>query len=1143
MSLQSRSITRQAGLRLIFSLGLFVLLLGVSSYKLYSIALQKSAHERAEDLATFYRTRLTQMDRDWELQARDFKVRLEVTRLLEDRKTSVTNLQAFMTVQGTNRRFQYMLIQNRNGDKIFDFGTALDLDKIPVPSGQESSWYLSGGDGNLYRVFVAPIWLGEAGNGRMAVFYEIDNALLFNLATPGIVLTARNGGSSIASSAGQAGLERVKQPTARTTDVEEREIPWSTNASENTFLRIDAPIKVLFTTTELAVGAAMIPVIDGLILLFVLGFWLIRNARRIRSLGGAVEEFTAKQRPTATLQEKLHLARGGRMDEISDVACTIEDMAEQTQQLRLKTETLLHRNQTLMQNAMDGIHVMDMRGNIVEANDAFCHILGYTREEMARLNAADWDAQWSAEELRERFKELIGKNARFETVNRRKDGTLIDVEISANGMEIDGQYLLLASSRDITERKKAEQGMRDQQDRINGLVEAAMDAIVSTDENQNIIMFNHGAEQMFGYRAADILGHSLDLLVPIRFREKHKNHVDEFGKTGITSRTMNQLGETYGLRANGEEFPFEATISRVKVAGKSIYTAILRDTTLRKLTEAKLHIAAVAFESQEGMLITDANGVILKVNQAFTDMTGYTSEEAIGQTPRLLKSGRHDAAFYDAMWEDIQRTGTWQGEIWDRRKNGEVYPKLLTISAVKVNDGAVTHYVGSHIDITERKAAEQKIQYLAFYDALTDLPNRRLLLDRLGQALGASTRSGQSGALLFIGLDNFKNLNNTLGHDIGDLLLLQVAQRLISCARKGDTVARLGGDEFVVILEDLSEQALGAAAQTEAAGKKILAALNRPYQLAGHECHSASSIGATLFNDNQQTIDELMKQADIAVYQAKKAGRNTLRFFDLQMQKNINEHAALEDELRKALERQQFQLYYQIQMDSSNHPLGAEALIRWPHPEHGLVSPAQFISLAEETGLILPIGQWVLETACCQLKAWEQEALTRDLVLAVNVSAKQFRQVDFVEQVQAAVQRHAINPNLLKLELTESMLLENIEDIIATMSALKQTGIRFSLDDFGTGYSSLQYLKRLPLDQLKIDQSFVRDLVVDSSDKAIVRTIIAMAKSLNLSVIAEGVETEEQRQLLMKKGCTCYQGYLFGKPVPIEQFEVSLKRG
>jgi len=563
----------------------------------------------------------------------------------------------------------------------------------------------------------------------------------------------------------------------------------------------------------------------------------------------------------------------------------------------------------------------------------------------------------------------------------------------------------------------------------------------------------------------------------------------------------------------------------------------------KRAIEADLRIAASAFETQEGLMITDADTVILRVNQAFTDTTGYTAEEAVGMTPRILKSGLHNQDFFRTMWETINKTGKWQGEIWDRRKNGEVYPKWLTISAVKQDDGAVSHYVGSHFDITERKAAEENIKHLAYYDPLTGLPNRRLLMDWLHKALSASARAGRHGALLIIDLDNFKTLNDSLGHDVGDMLLQQIAQRLEPCVREGDTVARLGGDEFVVVLENLDELPDEAASQVETIGEKILEILNRPYKLAGYDYRTTASIGATLFIGQKSTIEELLKQADIAMYQAKKVGRNNLRFFDPQMQETINRRVSLESELRVSLEQQQFRLYYQIQVDSSRRPLGAEALLRWVHPIRGLVPPAQFIPLAEESGLILPIGQWVMDTACAQLKAWELDRLTRDLSLAVNVSANEFLQKEFVAQVQACIQRHGINPKLLTMELTESLLLENMEDSISTMYALNKVGVKFSLDDFGTGYSSLQYLKQLPLDQLKIDQSFVRDIAVDPSDREIVRTIIAIAKSFNLDAIAEGVETEEQRQLLMGSGCTRHQGFLYGKPLPIDQFEVLLKQG
>jgi diguanylate cyclase (GGDEF)-like protein len=493
------------------------------------------------------------------------------------------------------------------------------------------------------------------------------------------------------------------------------------------------------------------------------------------------------------------------------------------------------------------------------------------------------------------------------------------------------------------------------------------------------------------------------------------------------------------------------------------------------------------------------------------------------------------------MWRSIQRTDKWEGEIWNRRKNGEIYPERLVITAVKNQSGIIVNYVATLADISVSRAASDEIRHLAFYDHLTRLPNRRLLIDRLKHALISSARSGKKGALLLLDLDNFKTLNDTLGHDIGDILLQQVALRTEACVRDGDTVARLGGDEFVFILENLSLSATDAANQTSAIAEKISASLNLPYQLASHIYQCTPSIGAVIFNGHEKSTDELFKQADIAMYQSKKDGRNLLRFFDSKMQNTINQRVLNESALRSALQENQLQLYYQIQVDITGRATGAEALIRWIHPLKGMVSPANFIPQAEESGQIMPIGLWVLETACNQLKAWRANPLSKELVLAINVSPKQFHRANFASEVQAAIERAGINPNQLKLELTESMLFENIEVIIGAMKSLKEMGVRLSLDDFGTGYSSLQYLKRLPLNQLKIDQTFVRDIVSDSSDKAIVQTIIAMARNLNLGVIAEGVEDQHQHQHLLETGCTHFQGYLFGRPVPIQQFDELLR--
>ncbi len=563
----------------------------------------------------------------------------------------------------------------------------------------------------------------------------------------------------------------------------------------------------------------------------------------------------------------------------------------------------------------------------------------------------------------------------------------------------------------------------------------------------------------------------------------------------------------------------------------------------RKQAERDLRIAATAFETQEGIVITDRDNRILRVNRAFTRLTGYSAAEAIGRTPAMLKSGRQDATFYRSLWETLIRDKFWQGELWNRRKNGEAYPEWLTITAVLDAEGQVTHYVGVFSDITFRKEADEKIHRLAFHDPLTNLPNRSLLQDRLQQAMMTSARSQRQCALLFIDLDNFKTLNDTRGHDVGDLLLIEVAKRLQDCVRDSDTVARLGGDEFVVMLEDLSEDAQQAAAVARDVGEKILASINRPFDLQGFEYHSSSSIGISLFRGNGIDMHDLIKHADTAMYQAKTAGRNTLRFFDPDKQTELEMHAALMDDLRQALPLRQLKLYYQVQVNEHG-VMGAEVLLRWQHPEKGLILPMEFIPLAEETGLIVPIGVWVLQTACKQLKAWQADPLTSHLQLAVNVSARQFRQPDFVEQVFEVLKETGVDPFKLGLEfeLTESLVLHDIDDSIGKMQALRDMGIRFSLDDFGTGQSSLSYLKRLPLDQIKIDQSFVRDVATDQNDAVIVRTIIGMAENLGLNIIAEGVETEQQRDFLERNGCLAHQGYLFGTPLPIEEFQEQLQQ-
>ena len=569
-----------------------------------------------------------------------------------------------------------------------------------------------------------------------------------------------------------------------------------------------------------------------------------------------------------------------------------------------------------------------------------------------------------------------------------------------------------------------------------------------------------------------------------------------------------------------------------------------READLGLIQQQEQKFRTLLESSPYPLVIADANGRITLVNRLVVSLFGYEPEELVGQPVEVLlpqryrgnhvtlRQGYNQSPQVREMGKDLL--------LWAITKQGREIPINVSLSPIHTEQGLMM--AAAILDISDRKAAEEQIELLAYHDALTGLANRRLLLDRLHQALASSARSGRNGALFFLDLDNFKTLNDTLGHDKGDLLLQQVAQRLVTCVREGDTVARLGGDEFVVMLEDLSENPPEAATQTETLGEKVLITLNQPYLLAGHENRSTASIGVTLFSGRQSSIEELMKQADLAMYQAKESGRNAIRFFDPDMQAAVIVRVAQEDDLRKAVQIGQFLLHYQAQVEGEGRVTGAEVLVRWQHPQRGLVSPGEFIPLAEETGLILPLGQWVLETACTQLAIWATRPEMAHLTVAVNVSADQIHQPDFVDQVLAVLNNTGANPQRLKLELTESLLVNKMEEVIIKMALLHAKGVSFSLDDFGTGYSSLSYLKRLPLDQLKIDQSFVRDVLTDPNDAAIARMVVVLAQSLGLAVIAEGVETEAQRDFLASLGCYAYQGYFFSRPLPLEEFEEFVRR-
>lgn len=689
---------------------------------------------------------------------------------------------------------------------------------------------------------------------------------------------------------------------------------------------------------------------------------------------------------------------------------------------------------------------------------------------------------------------------------------------------------------------QAEQALRESEARFRHLLQDIPGVAVQGYGPDGMTRYwNKASEILYGYTAQEALGRNLlDLIIPPLMRDGVRQHMVNMFET---QRAI-EPAEHSLIRKDGSTVSVFSSHGFVHQPGfEPELFCIDIDLTPRHLADAELRIAAAAFEAQEGIIVTDANQVILRVNQAFTDSVGYTGAEAVGQTLDLIHSQQHDATFYADIDAHLQQAGRWAGEIWHRRKNGEEFPVWMTLTAVMDEKIQVSHFVVTLTDITERKAAEDQIRQLAFFDPLTNLPNRRLLRDRLQRALGLSERSKRSGAVLFIDLDHFKTINDTLGHEKGDALLLQVAHRLAACVREGDTVARLGGDEFILMLEELNEVREIAADEAKTVGTKILAHLNQPFRLHNLDLRSTPSIGVALYCGNAVSLDELLKQADLAMYQAKAAGRNCMRFFDPAMQAVVNSRVALEADLREGILQRQFLLYFQPQVNALGQVVGAEALLRWQHPERGMVSPADFIALAEETGQILLLGNWVLETACAQLLAWAKQPACAHLSLAVNVSALQFREPGFADYLLTLLDVTGANPKRLKLELTESMLVNNMEDIITKMGLLRMRGITFSLDDFGTGYSSLSYLKRLPLDQLKIDQSFVRDVLTDPNDAAIARTVVALAQNLGLAVIAEGVETEAQRDFLALHGCHHYQGYLFSRPLPMAEFNQLLTAG
>lgn len=684
--------------------------------------------------------------------------------------------------------------------------------------------------------------------------------------------------------------------------------------------------------------------------------------------------------------------------------------------------------------------------------------------------------------------------------------------------------------------------MVESEERLQSLLDSTAEGILGSNIDGNCTFCNPAALRILGFKTPqDILGNNVHQLI-------HHSHPDGSHYPASECRGLREIWKGNGVRiddevfwrADGRPVPVEYLAHPVWRDGVITGSVIaFTDISERRKMDNQLHLAAKVFEnSREAIFITDATNRIITVNGAFSDITGYRPEEVLGRNPSILQSGEHGPDFYRAMWQALNKDGYWQGEIWDRRRNGEIFPVWVSISVVYDAHGAISHHIAMYDDITERKAADERIRFLAQHDALTGLPNRSLLQDRLLQALANAQRDNEQVAVLFLDLDHFKTINDSLGHHIGDQLLQDVARRLNHCVRGNDTVSRQGGDEFLIVLGQLKSP--GDAAHI---AQKMLDAVAQPYEIDGHELRVTPSIGIAIHPDDGHDTETLIKNADAAMYHAKENGRNNYQYFTADLNSRAFERLSLENSLRRGLAHGEFLLHYQPQINLSTGTIvGLEALVRWQHPDFGLVLPARFIPVAEESGLIVPLGEWVLREACRQNRAWQQNGLPA-MPVAVNLSAHQFHQKNLAQVISGALRESGLDARFLELELTESVVMRGSESTVETLARLKQMGLMLSIDDFGTGYSSLSYLKRFPIDKLKIDRSFVRDVTLDQDDAAIAGAIIAMAHSLRLKVIAEGVETKEQSDFLKEQGCDEIQGYLFSKPLPAEQMEKLLRAG
>ncbi len=688
---------------------------------------------------------------------------------------------------------------------------------------------------------------------------------------------------------------------------------------------------------------------------------------------------------------------------------------------------------------------------------------------------------------------------------------------------------LLADSfnRMASKRKQAEENVRISGEKYRNLFDYANDGIIIFDpESRRVLESNEIAAKRLGYTRDEFFNLKIEDIISSDFDPQ----TDIPLQSMISGKSI--IFERIHKRKDGSQMPVEVSANLFEYSGKKVVQAVIRDITQRKKSEEEQKIASKVFETaSEGVIVTDINGYIQFVNPAFSNITGYSIEEVKGVKPKIIQSGRHNKAFYKNMWKELLSVGRWQGELWDRRKNGEVFPVWATISVIRGKDGEPVQYSSVFNDVTNIKKSEEEIKYQAYHDTLTGLPNRQLFLDRLKLAISRSGRITGIFAVLFIDLDNFKNINDSLGHSIGDQLLRGAAIRLINCSREEDTISRLGGDEFTIIIESMnSEQDAISVAN------RVIKAMAEPFYNEGENLYITVSIGIALYPQDGETPEELIKNADIAMYHVKDYGKNSYKFFNKSMNEKVVNRMKLENKLRKAIDNREMELYYQPKIDIGTGLLsGMEALVRWNSPDGKVVSPADFIPVAEESGLICPLGEIVLSDACKQLKKWQDEGPCA-LSVSVNASARQFEQKRIIRATREALAISGLGAQFLEIEVTESIVMSDVELSISVMRELNEMGIHLSIDDFGTGYSSLGYLKKFPIKTLKIDRTFIRDILSDDDDKTIAIAVISIGHSMGLKVIAEGVETRKQFDLLRELGCDEVQGYYFDPPVPASKF-------